>query len=57
MSKKEIKIRKKWPVPDFDPTTKVHKVDTSYQRKSNKKLIEDALLEAEEDDQDLDFNF
>lgn len=59
MSKDEkIKIRKSWPNRnEFDPSTKIHKIDISYQRKSNKKLIEDALLEAEEDNQDLDFEF
>ena len=52
MSKDDIKIRRKWP-EDFDPSTKVHKVKTDYNRQNNKKAIEDALDEMEED---TDFN-
>ncbi len=50
--KDEVKIRKKWP-KDFDPNTKIHKVKTDYQRHNNKKEIERALEEMEEDDADL----
>ena len=56
MGKEDIKIRKKFP-GDFDPSTKVHKVKTDYNRKNEKKEIEDALLAAEEDSADLDFGF
>jgi hypothetical protein len=58
MSKKDINIRRKWPNDNlFDPNTKIEKVKTNYNRKSEKQLIEDALLEAEEDNTDLDFDF
>lgn len=53
MSKDDVKIRKKWP-DNFDPNTKIEKVKTDYQRKDNKKAIEDALAEAEDENQDLD---
>jgi hypothetical protein len=56
MSKDDLKIRKKFP-GDFDPSTKIEKVKTDYHRKNNKKAIEDALQEAEEDNQDLNFDF
>jgi len=45
---KEIKIRKKWP-SDMDPDSKIHKVKTDYSRKDNKRAIQDALEEMEED--------
>jgi hypothetical protein len=54
--KDEVKIRKSFP-KDFDPSTKIHKVKTDYQRKDNKKEIEKALEEAELDDADVDFNW
>jgi hypothetical protein len=58
MSKDDIKIRKSWPNKnDFDPSTKIERVKTSYQRHNNKKAIEEALQEAEEDSADLDFGF
>jgi len=46
-----IKIRKGWPNKgDFSPETQVHKVKTDYDRKSsNKKAIEDALAEMEDE--------
>lgn len=44
---KEIKIRKDW--GKVSPETKVEKVKTEYDRKSNRQAIEDALREAEED--------
>ena len=56
MSKDTPKIRKSWP-SDLDPSTKVHKVKTDYARQNNKKAIEDALNEAEEENTDLDFEF
>jgi hypothetical protein len=57
MSKKDIKIRKNWP-SDMDPSTKIHKVKTDYNRsKHGKKEIEDALLDAEEENIDLNFDF
>ena len=56
MSKKDIKIRKKFP-GDMDPSTKVHKVDTDYTRRSNKDAIKDALDEMEDDQAELDFDF
>ena len=43
--KDEIKIRKKFP-GDFDPSTKIHRVKTDYQRNNNKKEIQKALDEA-----------
>lgn len=50
MSKEDIKIRKKWPNKnEFDPGTKVHKVKTDYTRNDNKRVIEDALDEMDED--------
>jgi hypothetical protein len=56
MSKDDLKIRKKFP-GDFDPSTKIEKVKTDYQRKNNKREIEKALQEAEEDSADIDFGF
>jgi len=54
--KDEIKIRKSFP-KDFDPSTKIHKVKTDYQRNDNKREIQKALEEAELDDADLDFGW
>lgn len=54
--KDEIKIRKSFP-KDFDPSTKIHKVKTDYQRNNNKREIQKALEEAELDDADLDFDW
>jgi hypothetical protein len=54
--KDDIKIRKSFP-KDFDPSTKIHKVKTDYQRNNNKKEIQKALEEAEQDDADLDFGW
>jgi len=56
MGKEDIKIRKSWP-SDMDPSTKVHKVKTDYKRKNEKREIEDALLQAEDENTDLDFGF
>lgn len=47
----EIKIRKSFP-KDFDPNTKIHKVKTDYQRQNNKREIQKALDEMEQDDLD-----
>jgi hypothetical protein len=54
--KDEVKIRKSFP-NDFDPSTKIHKVKTDYQRQNNKHEIQKALKEAEQDDADLDFDW
>jgi len=54
MGKEEIKIRLTWP-SDMDPSTKVHRVKTGYNKKHVKKEIEDALLEAEDENADLDW--
>jgi hypothetical protein len=54
----EIKIRKSWPNKnEFDPTTKIHKVKTDYQRHNTKKEIEETLQqeEAENSGPDLDW--
>lgn len=56
MSKKDVKIRKKFP-GDMDPSTKVHRVDTDYTRRSNKDAIKDALDEMENDQGDIDFGY
>lgn len=56
MSKDDLKIRKKFP-GDFDPSVKIEKVKTDYQRKDNKRAIEDALQEAEDENADLDFGY
>jgi len=52
----DIKIRKSFP-KDFDPSTKIHKVKTDYQRKDNKSEIQKALEqeEAENNGPDLDW--
>lgn len=56
--KEEIKIRKSWPNKgNFDPSTKVEKVKTDYSRKDNRKAIQDALEQAEEENGDLDFGY
>ena len=59
MSKKDsIKIRKSWPTDNnFDPNTRIEKVKTDYNRKHTKREIEDALLEAEDENADLDFDY
>lgn len=53
--KDEIKIRKSFP-KDFDPSTKIHKVKTDYQRQNNKreiqKALDEALAEMEQDELD-----
>lgn len=56
INKEDLKVRKSWP-KDMDPSTKIEKVRTDYSRRDNKKAIEDALQEAEEDNADLDFDF
>ena len=49
--KDEVKIRKSWPNKnDFDPSTKIEKVKTDYKRSDNKKQIQNALDEMEEDE-------
>ncbi|MGH7974765.1 MAG: hypothetical protein ACREBR_04520 [bacterium] len=54
--KDEVKIRKSWP-DDFDPKTKIHKIKTDYQRNDNKKEIQKALDQEEEDNADLDLDW
>jgi len=54
MKNDEIKIRKSFP-QDFDPSTKLHKVKTDYKRIDNRKQIQKALEEMEEDNFD-DYN-
>ncbi len=44
-------IRKSWPTPDFDPSTKIERVKTDYKRSNTKKEIQDALDEMEQDQQ------
>ena len=43
-----LKIRKSFP-KDFDPNTKIHKVKTDYKRIDNRREIQKALDEMEED--------
>lgn len=54
INKEDLKIRKSWPTQDFDPSTKVHKTEKDYTRKHSKKAIEDALLDAEDAEKDLE---
>jgi hypothetical protein len=54
IDRKDLKIRKAFP-KDFDPSTKIHKVKTDYQRQNNKKEIEKALEQEELDNSDLDW--
>jgi hypothetical protein len=50
INKEDIKIRKTWPNKnEFDPSEKVHKVKTDYQRQNNKQEIQKALDEMEDD--------
>jgi len=53
INKDDIKIRKKFP-GNFDPSEKIEKVKTDYSRKDNRKAIQEALDQAEEDSKDLD---
>lgn len=55
IDRKEIKIRKSWP-GDFSPETKIEKVKTDYKRSDTKKLINEALEQAELDNSDLDWS-
>lgn len=56
MNDEEIRIRKSWPNKgDFDPSTKVEKVKTDYKRNDNKKEIQKALDQEEQDNEDLDW--
>jgi hypothetical protein len=55
VNKEDIKIRKSW--GDVSPETKIEKVKTDYSRKDNRKVIQDALEEAEEDNLDIDFGY
>jgi hypothetical protein len=52
----EVKIRKSFP-KDFDPSTKIHKVKTDYQRNNNKKEIEKALEQEALDNADSDLDW
>jgi hypothetical protein len=51
IDRSKIKIRKDW--GEKDPSTKVERVKTDYKRSDNKKFIEEALEEAEQDDLDI----
>lgn len=54
MKDDEVKIRKSWP-NDFDPNTKIHKVKVDYKRNENKKEIQKALEQEEQDGEDLEW--
>ena len=56
INKDDLKIRKSWP-KDFSPETKIEKVKTDYSRKDNRKAIQDALEQAEDDNLDIDFGY
>jgi len=56
MKEDEVKIRKSFP-KDFDPSTKIHKVKTDYQRNNNKKEIEKALEQEALDNADSDLDW
>lgn len=51
INKRDIKIRKDF--GNVSPETKIHKVKTDYQRKDNKRIIEETLEQEAEDNLDL----